>query len=1046
MTGIKIDVGADVSGVQSELAKVDAAARRINDALSSGSVGIDVAQAKRDLAALEEAAKTVADRLSKASGAEVDIVGKSAAASLQQAAQAAADLDKVLGAIGQSSGAVQVVRNAKEQADHLHRAARAHEVLSREGIKLSRAQVESAKASFDSWRQSGARGTGRIRDTEFDDWVSGGWRSHSIDHREAERRRAEVLRSVGIDQSGTGDQGGRGLAGALHARGGAAAGAAGGILGSMLGGGDGGLWGSVGGAGGAGAGMLAGAAFGGPIGAVVGAFASQLFGGVGRAIDQKMEQAGSEAAIYADLRRSVGVTGAEFEMLRGSVRHFTDGLGLAYNESAQLAKEFARASNARGGDGIGQEVGDAAGFARGFGADPAAAVRMMATMRHLGVTDNEAGSKRLALMIGEAVQRGGTTAKMDEVLSVLQSQASMQARASLSAPDVGAMASFMSSLTGLSMYGMKGDPTNAGAAMSAADAAMRQGGAFGEASKNFSLGLWQRQLSGFTALDMDFMNEQGAFGNIGKAFGRDSAAYKLAESRGDRSKMAQYDQWVGQGGDRSVMAMQMQALEQFYGRDTDEFRKAIQSHFGVGAGQASALYQAYQNDRGLGDLERSLKESGVDVGKLNSKQIAAVAEVAGSDRAGVWKQAERLQSLEGADKLNLADARTLRDAMAGGDETELRKVVVRLTAAYDSTRDQGEQMRQTQANMANSMQELATKLIPATLAIKDGIVELVKMAAAPFGGSEWVRKMEADKASEAEQAKKDAALQRSIADKQAAIDNWKPDEAAAQRAATSYAQLKRQRDEAAAAGRDTSGFDHNLRLLEAEIRRNSPEGLSDLTAERDALMRRREASPAASLGAGPVSHGGHRLSPEQRAQLRENDRELGLPPGTLEAQMRVESGFNPNAVSSAGARGYAQLMPKTQAALEKRWGRKIDPSNFDDAARAQKELMAENLRKFGNAQDAMRAYNGGWDPGRWGNPETSAYAGKIERARAEIAATDDRKTPESVRTASGGDFGPQQVSLNVGGRFELYDQQGRELAQPIIQTFFGAPRPAGMFS
>ncbi len=1043
MTGIKIDVGADVSGVQSELAKVDAAARRINDALSSGSVGIDVAQAKRDLAQLEEAAKTVADRLARAGGAEVDLVGKAAATSLREAAQAAADLDKVLEAIGQSTGASQVVRSAKEQADHIHRAARAHEVLSREGIKLSRAQVESAKASFDGWRRSGARGTSRIRDTEFDDWVSGGWRSHSIDHREAERRRAEVLRSVGIDQSGTGDQGGRGLAGALHARGGAAAGAAGGILGSMLGGGDGGLWGSVGGAGGAGAGMLAGAAFGGPIGAVVGAFASQLFGGVGRAIDQKMEQAGSEAAIYADLRRSVGVTSAEFEMLRGSVRHFTDGLGLAYNESAQLAKEFARASNARGGDGIGQEVGDAAGFARGFGADPAAAVRMMATMRHLGVTDNEAGSKRLALMIGEAVQRGGTTAKMDEVLSVLHSQASMQARASLSAPDVGAMASFMSSLTGLSMYGMKGDPTNAGAAMSAADAAMRQGGAFGEASKNFSLGLWQRQLSGFTALDMDFMNEQGAFGNIGKAFGRDSAAYKLAESRGDRSKMAQYDQWVGQGGDRSVMAMQMQALEQFYGRDTDEFRKAIQSHFGVGAGQASALYQAYQNDRGLGDLERSLKESGVDVGKLNSKQIAAVAEVAGSDRTGVWKQAERLQSLEGADKLNLADARTLRDAMAGGDEMELRKVVVRLTAAYDSTRDQGEQMRQTQANMANSMQELATKLIPATLAIKDGIVELVRWFA---GNSDYVRKHDAEKAAEADQAKKDAALQRTIADKQAAIDNWKPDEGAAQRAATSYAQLKRQRDEAAAAGRDTSGFDHNLRLLEAEIRRNSPEGLSDLTAERDALMRRREASPAASLGAGPVSHGGHSLSPEQRAQLRENDRELGLPPGTLEAQMRVESGFNPNAVSSAGARGYAQLMPKTQAALEKRWSRKIDPSNFDDAARAQKELMAENLRKFGNAQDAMRAYNGGWDPGRWGNPETSAYAGKIERAREEIAATDDRKTPESVRTASGGDFGPQQVSLNVGGRFELYDQQGRELAQPIIQTFFGAPRPAGMFS
>ena len=134
---IKIDIQADTSGVRAELAKVDAAAQRINSTLSSGAVGIDIAQAKRDLSQLEEAAKAVADRLASASGAEVDLVGKSAAASLQQAAQAAADLDKVLEAIGQSTGASRVVRNAKEQADHLHRAARAHEVLSREGREVT---------------------------------------------------------------------------------------------------------------------------------------------------------------------------------------------------------------------------------------------------------------------------------------------------------------------------------------------------------------------------------------------------------------------------------------------------------------------------------------------------------------------------------------------------------------------------------------------------------------------------------------------------------------------------------------------------------------------------------------------------------------------------------------------------------------------------------------------------------------------------------------------------------------------------------------------
>lgn len=1010
MTGLSIGVSANVSNAQSELAKVEEAARRINAALSNITVGIDVQQAKRDLADLEASAKAVVERLASAGSADIDVVGRTAAKSLQDAAQAAAELDKALEATGQSSGAASVVSNAKEQADHLHRAARAHEVLTREGLKLSRAQIEAAKTSFDSWRRSGARGTSRIRDTEFDDWVAGGWRGHSINQREAERRRAEVLRTVGIELP---DSGSKGLLARLQGRGGALAGAAGGVLGGMIGGGNGGLLGSVGSAGGGLLGAGAGAIFGGPVGAMVGAFAAQLFGGVGRSLDQKLEQAGTEATLYADLRRSVGVTSTEFETLRDSVRHFTDGLGLAYNESAQLAKEFARVSNARGGDGIGQEVGNAAGFARGFGADPAVAVRMMATMRHLGVTDNEAGSKRLALMIGESVQRGGTTAKMDEVLSVLQSQASMQARASLSAPDVGAMASFMSSLTGLSMYGMRGDPSSAGAAMSAADVAMRKGGGFGDASKNFSLGLWQRQLSGFTALDMDFMNEQGALGSIGKAFGRDSAAYRLAESRGDRAKMTQYDQWAGKGGDRSVMAMQMQALEQFYGGNTDSFRTAIQSHFGVGAGQASALYQAYQADRGLGGLERTLRDAGVDVDRLSGKQIAAVAEVAGSGQSGIQRQAERLRGLAGADKLRKEDADALDRDMAGGNADTLRGTVIRLTAAYDSTRDQGEQMRQTQASMSNSLQKLATELIPATLAIKDGIAALV-MKLAP--DSEFAKRDKAEKAAVEEHrfAKEGRKgwFGESIEDP------------------------------------STPGMRDRREQALQELRRAEAGGWISREGQR-ILDEDRAAGgqgAAGALGAGPVSHGRHSLTAEQRAQLRENDRELGLPLGTLEAQMRVESGFNPNAVSKTGARGYAQLMPETQAALEGRWGRKIDPSNFDDAARAQKELMAENMRKFGNAQDAMRAYNGGWRSGRWGNPETSAYPGEIERAREEIIAADDRKVPENFRSASSGGYGPQPVSLNVGGRFELYDQSGRELAQPIIQTFFDAPRPAGMFA
>jgi hypothetical protein len=43
--------------------------------------------------------------------------------------------------------------------------------------------------------------------------------------------------------------------------------------------------------------------------------------------------------------------------------------------------------------------------------------------------------------------------------------------------------------------------------------------------------------------------------------------------------------------------------------------------------------------------------------------------------------------------------------------------------------------------------------------------------------------------------------------------------------------------------------------------------------------------------------------------------------------------------------------------------------------------MRENIQKFGNADDALRAYNGGWDKNRWNNPETRNYVASIQGIR-----------------------------------------------------------------
>ena len=96
----------------------------------------------------------------------------------------------------------------------------------------------------------------------------------------------------------------------------------------------------------------------------------------------------------------------------------------------------------------------------------------------------------------------------------------------------------------------------------------------------------------------------------------------------------------------------------------------------------------------------------------------------------------------------------------------------------------------------------------------------------------------------------------------------------------------------------------------------------------------------------------------------------------LAAQLMAESGFNPRAVSPAGARGIAQFMPGTAASYGLR-----DP--FDPVASidAQAHLMSDLLRQFRSVPLALAAYNAG--PGAVSGcrcipyAETRAYVTRI---------------------------------------------------------------------
>jgi len=102
----------------------------------------------------------------------------------------------------------------------------------------------------------------------------------------------------------------------------------------------------------------------------------------------------------------------------------------------------------------------------------------------------------------------------------------------------------------------------------------------------------------------------------------------------------------------------------------------------------------------------------------------------------------------------------------------------------------------------------------------------------------------------------------------------------------------------------------------------------------------------------------------------------GVPVEVLSAVASAESGFDPNAVSPAGARGLMQLMPGTARELG------VDPMNPASAIDGAARLLAAHLRDFGSLPLALAAYNAGPGAVRRADgippyPETQAYVRKI---------------------------------------------------------------------
>jgi len=158
-----------------------------------------------------------------------------------------------------------------------------------------------------------------------------------------------------------------------------------------------------------------------------------------------------------------------------------------------------------------------------------------------------------------------------------------------------------------------------------------------------------------------------------------------------------------------------------------------------------------------------------------------------------------------------------------------------------------------------------------------------------------------------------------------------------------------------------------------------------------------------------------------------------IDPDLFSRMISAESAGNPNAVSTKGAMGMAQLMPGTAQDLN------VDPKdpyqNIEGGAR----YLKQQLDRFGDPKKALAAYNWGPENVAQGKPwpkETTDYVGRImgQGGGPTTLNIADLVNPESVPVDSNVQMSSLQNRLTEAGNY--FRQMGKAL-RPYVPDIMG---------
>lgn len=412
---------------------------------------------------------------------------------------------------------------------------------------------------------------------------------------------------------------------------------------------------------------------------------------IGQLAGQGVSQATDEALANDRLIRTLRDLDTGFDGLRERIRDATTGLGLTYEEAQKLAASWTSLTNATSADDAARGVRFSAGFARGYGMDPAAVTAGFGRAAFMGEDP-----RRFAGILADAITQSGMTGRPQEVMETLLRFQESSARRFAPMNALGLYAGAYSTLSGSGIPGLRG--AGAEALLGQVNQAVMAGGAAGDASQFLT---W-RALSRYGNRDV-FQQQYAVSGGMFTGVNGGAA---------------------GEGNPTIFEAMAGE-IERLYpgGTDAQRYRRyhALGRHFGISPRQAEALMSARGNG-GFGALGGSLAAAGLNISDLDPTAIRDAAEIAnpGADLAR-WRT-----TITG--RLPAGDPRRAR--LEGLEGEDLRRELLRIVGETGRGTNQGSTIQQSMADFSNALTRTGTGLLPILTDMRDVLSTLTGVVSA----------------------------------------------------------------------------------------------------------------------------------------------------------------------------------------------------------------------------------------------------------------------------------------------------------------------------